>query len=82
MWDYYIDILKGVPKDHWGNVFIMQSDENLQKVLFTARGYLKYGNNREDAIELALQMHSLNLKLDFTDLDIAKIEKWVRGYLD
>jgi hypothetical protein len=27
-------------------------------------------------------MHSLNLKLDFTDLDIAKIEKWVRGYLD
>ena len=30
--DYYIDMLNGFPKNHWENAFIMQSDENLQKV--------------------------------------------------
>ena len=45
MWDYYIDILKGVPKNHWGNAFIMQSDENLHIVLATAQSYLRYKNN-------------------------------------
>lgn len=81
MWDYYIDILKGVPKNHWGNAFIMQSDENLHTVLATAQSYLRYNQgNREDAINFALTMHNLNLKLDFTDLDIKKIENWMKGY--
>ena len=78
MFDYYIDILKGVPKNHWSNAFIMQSDENLQKVLYTAEDYMRYSNDRADAMDFALKLHRLNETLDFTDLDQKRIRDWVK----
>lgn len=78
MWDYYIDILKGVPKNHWGNAFIMQSDENLQKVLFDMKIYIdNYGMNKKEACDFALNKNRLNINLDFTDLDRHKLLEWV-----
>lgn len=77
MWDYYIDIIKGVPKNHWGNAFIMQSDENLQKVIARAEWYLQYENNRENAVDMALKMTNLNEVLDFTDLDRKRLRDWI-----
>lgn len=78
MFDYYIDILKGVPKNHWGNAFIMQSDENLQKVLQDAqlieRAYIM---TRSEAMDIALDKNYLNFESDFTDLDQQKIRNWV-----
>ena len=76
--DYYIDILKGVPKKYWGNAFIMQSDENLQKVLQDAqlieRAYIM---TRSEAMDIALDKNYLNFESDFTDLDQQKIRNWV-----
>ena len=77
MWDYYIDIIKGVPKNCWGNAFIMQSDENLQKVIARAEWYLQYENNRENAVDMALKMTNLNEVLDFTDLDRKRLRDWI-----
>ena len=77
MWDYYIDIVKGVPKNYWGNTFIMQSDENLQKVIARAEWYLQYENNRENAVDIALKMTNLNEVLDFTDLDRKRLRDWI-----
>ena len=78
MFDYYIDLLKGVPKNHWGNAFIMQSDENLQKVLQDAqlieRAYIM---TRSEAMDIALDKNYLNFESDFTDLDQQKIRNWV-----
>lgn len=78
MFDYYIDILKGVPKNHWSNAFIMQSDENLQKVLQDAqlieRAYIM---TRSEAMDIALDKNYLNFESDFTDLDQQKIRNWV-----
>jgi hypothetical protein len=80
MWDYYIDIIKGVPKNYWGNAFIMQSDENLQKVLFEAELCVnKYDMTRHEALEFILHKNGLNINLDFTDLDQHKIMKWLNG---
>lgn len=78
MWDYYIDILKGVPKNHWGNAFIMQSDENLQKVLFDMKMCIdNYDMNKKEACDFALNKNRLNINLDFTDLDKHKLLEWV-----
>lgn len=77
MWDYYIDIIKGVPKNYWGNAFIMQSDENLQNVIAKAEWYLQYENNRESAVDMALKMTNLNEVLDFTDLDRKRLRDWI-----
>lgn len=79
MWDYYIDIIKGVPKNYWGNAFIMQSDENLQNVIAKAKWYLQYENNRENAVDMALKMTNLNEVLDFTDLDRKRLRDWING---
>lgn len=78
MFDYYIDILKGVPKNHWGNAFIMQSDENLQNIIERAT-YLVYTFNtdKKSAIEIALKQYGLSLDKDFTDLDRKKILDWI-----
>jgi len=76
--DYYIDILKGVPKNHWGNVFIMQSNENLQKVLQDAQLIERtYIMTRSEAMDIALDKNHLNFESDFTDLDQQKIRNWV-----
>ena len=76
--DYYIDILNGFPKNHWGNAFIMQSDENLQKVLQDARLIKRtYIVTRSEAINIALDKNYLNFESDFTDLDQQKIRNWV-----
>ena len=77
MWDYYIDIIKDVPKNYWGNAFIMQSDENLQKVIAKAEWYLQYENNRENAVDMALKITNLNEILDFTDLDRKRLRDWI-----
>lgn len=80
MWDYYIDIIKGVPKNYWGNAFIMQSDENLQKVLYEAEICIrKYNMSRHEALEFILHKNGLNANLDFTDLDQSKLMKWLQG---
>ena len=78
MFDYYIDIFKGVPKNHWGNAFIMQSDENLQNIIERAT-YLVYtfNTNRKSAIETALKQYGLSLDKDFTDPDRKKILDWI-----
>lgn len=78
MFDYYIDILKGVPKNHWGNAFIMQSDKNLQNIIERAT-YLVYTFNtdRKSAIETALKQYGLSLDEDFTDPDRKKILDWI-----
>ena len=77
MWDYYIDIIKSVPKNYWGNAFIMQSDENLQKVIARAKWYLQYEKNRKNAVDMALKMTNLNEVLDFTDLDRKRLRDWI-----
>lgn len=59
------------------DVFIMQSDENLQKVLYTAEDYMRYTDDRADAMDFALKLHRLNETLDFTDLDQERIRDWV-----
>lgn len=76
--DYYIDILKGVPKKYWGNAFIMQSDENLQKVLQDAQLIERaYTMTRSEVMDIALDKNYLNFESDFTDLDQQKIRNWV-----
>ena len=76
--DYYIDILNEFPKNHWENAFIMQSDENLQKVLQDARLIERtYIVTRSEAINIALNKNYLNFESDFTDLDQQKIRNWV-----
>ena len=78
MWDYFVDIVKGVPKDYWGNVFIMQSDENLKKVMQDAKDIERfYMLSRPEAMELALAKNELNENLDFTDSDLLKLRNWV-----
>ena len=78
MWNDFIKIVDGIPKQDAFNVFIMQSDENLQKVLYTAEDYMQYTNDRADAIDFALKLHRLNEVLDFTDLDQKRIRDWVK----
>ena len=78
MWDYYIDIIKGVPKNYWGNAFIMQSDENLQKILFDMKMFIdNYNMDKCEALDFALNKNRLNIDLDFTDLDRHKLLEWV-----
>lgn len=78
MWNDFIKIVDGIPKQDAFNVFIMQSDENLQKVLHTAEDYMRYSNDRADAMDFALKLHRLNEILDFTDLDQKRIRDWVK----
>ena len=78
MWDDFIKIVNGIPKQDAFNVFIMQSDENLQKVLYTAEDYMQYTDDRADAMDFALKLHRLNEILDFTDLDQKRIRDWVK----
>lgn len=76
--EYYIDILKGVPKNYWGNAFIMQSDENLQKVLEDAELIMeKYTMEKSEAMDIALDKNNLNFESDFTDSDQQIISDWV-----
>ena len=60
------------------DVFIMQSDENLQKVLYTAEDYMQYTDDRVNAMDFALKLHRLNETLDFTDVDRKRIRDWVK----
>lgn len=78
MWNDFIKIVNGIPGQDAFNVFIMQSDENLQKVLYTAEDYMQYTDDRADAIDFALKLHRLNEVLDFTDLDQKRIRDWVK----
>lgn len=60
------------------DVFIMQSDENLQKVMQDAKDMERfYMLSRPEAMELALAKNELNENLDFTDLDLLKLKNWV-----
>lgn len=60
--------------------FIMQSDENKNKILEEAEEnvYTK-GIDREDALEMALNEYNLSLEEDFTDPDKKEIINWVNG---
>lgn len=78
MWNDFIKIVDGIPRQDAFNVFIMQSNENLQKVLYTAEDYMRYSNDRADAMDFALKLHCLNEVLDFTDLDQKRIRDWVK----
>lgn len=78
MWNDFIEIVNGIPRQDAFNVFIMQSDENLQKVLYTAEDYMQYTDDRADAMDFALKLHRLNEILDFTDLDQKRIRDWVK----
>lgn len=78
MWNDFIKIVDGIPRQDAFNVFIMQSDENLQKVLYTAEDYMQYTDDRADAMDFALKLHRLNEILDFTDLDQKRIRDWVK----
>jgi len=78
MWNDFIKIVDGIPRQDAFNVFIMQSDENLQKVLYTAEDYMRYSNDRADAMDFALKLHRLNEVLDFTGLDQKRIRDWVK----
>ena len=78
MWNDFIKIVDGIPRQDAFNVFIMQSDENLQKVLYTAEDYMQYTDDRADAMDFALKLHRLNEVLDFTDLDQKRIRDWVK----
>lgn len=76
--EYYIDILKGEPQNFWGNTFIMQSNENLQKVLRDAKSIIsRYIMNKSEAMDIALDRNALNFDSDFTDLDQQRIRDWV-----
>ncbi len=60
------------------DIFIMQSDENLQKVMQDAKDMERfYMLSRPEAMELALAKNELNENLDFTDLDLLKLKNWV-----
>ena len=78
MWNSFIKIVDGIPRQDAFNVFIMQSDENLQKVLYTAEDYMRYTDDRADAMDFALKLHRLNEVFDFTDLDQKRIRDWVK----
>lgn len=78
MWNDFIKIVNGIPRQDAFNIFIMQSDENLQKVLYTAEDYMQYTDDRADAMDFALKLHRLNEILDFTDLDQKRIRDWVK----
>ncbi len=78
MWNDFLKIVEGIPRQEAFNVFIMQSDENLQKVLYTAEDYMRYTDDRADAMDFALKLHRLNEILDFTDLDQKRIRDWVK----
>lgn len=58
--------------------FIMQSDENKQKVLEEAeKNVYKRGMDREDALDMALEEYNLSFEEDFTDPDKKEIIDWV-----
>ena len=60
------------------DIFIMQSDENLQKVMQDAKDIERfYMLSRPEAMELALAKNELNENLDFTDSDLLKLKNWV-----
>ena len=60
--------------------FIMQSDENKNKILEEAEeNVYKMGIDREDAFEMALDEYNLSLEKDFTDPDKKEIINWVNG---
>lgn len=78
MWDNFIQITKGIPRNDAFNTFIMQSDENFKKVMQDAKDIERfYMLSRPEAMELALAKNELNENLDFTDLDLLKIKNWV-----
>ena len=78
MWNDFIKIVNGIPKQDAFNVFIMQSDENLQKVMQDAKDIERfYMLSRPEAMELALAKNELNENLDFTDSDLSKLKDWV-----
>ena len=57
---------------------IMQSDENLQKVMQDAKDIERfYMLSRPEAMEFALAKNELNENLDFTDSDLLKLRNWV-----
>ena len=60
------------------DIFIMQSDENLQKVMQDAKDIERfYMLSRPKAMELALAKNELNENLDFTDSDLLKLKNWI-----
>ena len=60
------------------DIFIMQSDENLQKVMQDAKDIERfYMLSRPEAMELALAKNELNKNLDFTDSDLLKLKNWI-----
>lgn len=74
----FINIVKGLPSQNGFNVFIMESDKNLQKVLADAEIAKNiYLLTPVEAIELALIKNNLNKVLDFTDVDKKKIDDWI-----
>jgi len=74
----FINIVKGLPNQNGFNVFIMESDKNLQKVLADAEIAKNiYLLTPVEAIELALIKNNLNKVLDFTDVDKKKIDDWI-----
>lgn len=78
MWDDFINIVNGIPKQDAFNVFIMQSNENLQKVLQDAKWLERvYTMTRSEAMDIALDKNNLRFELDFTDLDQQKLRDWV-----
>lgn len=61
------------------DIFIMQSDENYQKVIKRAEYYNTISNlDRAGCATYALNDYKLSLKQDFTDGDKKRIEDWIR----
>lgn len=58
--------------------FIMQSDENKQKVLESAKEFIYVKNiDKITAVNAALNRYNLSLISDFTDADRKEIMDWV-----
>lgn len=61
------------------DIFIMQSDENYQKVIKRAEYYNTISSlDRARCATYALNDYKLSLKQDFTDGDKKRIEDWIR----
>lgn len=60
------------------DTFIMQSDENKQKVLESAKEFIYVKNiDKITAVNTALNRYNLSLISDFTDIDRKEIMDWV-----
>ena len=62
------------------DVFIMQSDENKQKILESAKEFIYVKNvDKITAVNAALNRYNLSLISDFTDADRKEIMDWVES---